>query len=157
MQEKNELREEKASLKSDIGNLNAQYEQRVRIMPPWTAIDQSVVMSSPYPYPVSIHPPLQPFPFFGNQNPGHIPSLCSMYVPYSAPANPTAQHASTSHVFSQKDLQSKSLHRRRHCDAERCSESPDVATELELKMPGSSTTQEVVDYKNLKISKLFRC
>lgn len=101
MQEKSELREEKTSLKSDIENLNAQYQQRVRIMfPSWTAIDHSVVISPPYSYPVpipippapiSIHPSLQPFPFFGNQNPGHIPNPRSMYLPYSTPTNPPVE------------------------------------------------------------------
>ncbi|KAL5070965.1 hypothetical protein RYX36_021852 [Vicia faba] len=159
VQEKNELREEKASLKSDIQNLNSQYQQRVRVMPPWTAMDASVVMSSPYPYPVpmpipppvSIHPHMQPFPYFGNQNPGHVPSMCSMYIPFSAPANPpiempSTQYASTSHVLNRKELRNKSPGHRRPNDAKRCSVSPDVATELELKMPGSSTQQ--VDYKD---------
>lgn len=155
MQEKNELREEKSSIKSDIENLNSQYQQRVRFMFPWTAIDHSVVMAPPYSYPVpipippspiSIHPSLQPFPFFGNQNPGHIPNTCSTYVPFSAPANPRvelapAQYASTSHVSIQKESRNKSPGDRRPSDAERCSESHDVATELELKMPGSSTQQ----------------
>jgi len=158
MQEKNELREEKTSLKSDIENLNAQYQQRVRIMFPWTAIDHSVVISPPYSYPlpipippapISIHPSLQPFPFFGNQNPGPIPSPCSMYVPYSTPTNapvdpPSVLYASTSHVSNQRESFSKSSgNRRPGSDAERCSESHDVATELELKMPGSSSTQQV--------------
>ncbi|KAK7252968.1 hypothetical protein RIF29_37298 [Crotalaria pallida] len=151
MQEKNELREEKASIKSDIENLNAQYQQRVRFMFPWTAVDHSVVMAPPYSYPIpipipppgpnSIHPSLQPFPFFGNQNPGHIPNSCSTYIPFSAPANPqvelaSAQYASTSHVSSQRVPRSKSPCQRR------CSDSHDVATELELKMPGSSTQQD---------------
>ncbi|CAJ1932684.1 unnamed protein product [Sphenostylis stenocarpa] len=158
MQEKNELREEKSSLKSDIENLNAQYQQRVRIMfPSWTAIDHSVVISPPYSYPlpipippapISIHPSLQPFPFFGNQNPGHIPNPCSMYVPYSTPPNaplepPSALYASTSHASNQKESCCKSSgDRRPSSDADRCSESHDVATELELKMPGSSSTQQ---------------
>ncbi|XP_050888184.1 transcription factor bHLH121 [Lathyrus oleraceus] len=156
IQEKNELREEKASLKSDIENLNSQYQQRVRVMPPWTSMDHSVVMSSPYPYPVpmpippapvSIHPHMQHFPYFGNPNPGHIPSLCSMYIPFSAPPNPpiempSAQYASTSHMLNRKELRSKSPGHRRPSDAKRCSVSPDVATELELKMPGSSTQQD---------------
>ncbi|XP_061371853.1 transcription factor bHLH121-like [Gastrolobium bilobum] len=140
MQEKNELREEKASLKSDIENLNTQYQQRVRTMFPWTSIDHSVVMSSPYSYPVpipipsapiSIHPSLQPFPIFGNQ-----------YVPFSAPANPPVEYASTSsHVSTQIESGSKSPGHRRPGDAKRCSESHEVATELELKMPGSSADQ----------------
>ncbi|KAI9109748.1 hypothetical protein K1719_019378 [Acacia pycnantha] len=150
MQEKNELREEKISLKSDIENLNAQYQQRVRVTFPWTAIDHSVVMAPPYSYPVpipipsapiSIHPSLQPFPFFGNQNP------CSTYVPFSAPANPpveqpTGQYALTSSASSKQDSRSKSLDHERTGNAERCGESNDVATELELKMPGSSSRQE---------------
>ncbi|WJX10360.1 hypothetical protein P8452_01095 [Trifolium repens] len=158
IQENNELREETASLKSDVENINSQYQRMVRVMPPWTAIDHSVMMSSPYPYPVpipippapvSIHPPpLQPFPYFVNQNPGHIPSLCSMYIPFSAPANPpvempSAQYASTFHMFSRKESQSKSPgDKRRPSDTDKCSVSPDVATELELKMPGSSTQQD---------------
>nr|XP_025651715.1 transcription factor bHLH121-like [Arachis hypogaea]XP_025698367.1 transcription factor bHLH121-like [Arachis hypogaea] len=157
MQEKNELREEKASLKSDIENLNSQYQQRARMMFPWTAIDHSVVMAPPpYSYPVPIpippapvpiHPTLQPFPYFGNQNPPHIPTPCSTYVPFSAPINaaldlPSAQYASASHVPAQKDCRSKSPPHRRITDADRCSETHDVATELELKMPGSSTQEE---------------
>ncbi|RDY14111.1 Transcription factor bHLH121, partial [Mucuna pruriens] len=131
MQEKNELREEKTSLKSDIENLNAQYQQRVRIMFPWTAMDHSVVISPPYSYPlpipippapISIHPSLQPFPFFANQNPAHIPNPCSIYVPYSTPTNPPLEPPSALY-------------------AQRCNHSHDVATELELKMPGSSSTQ----------------
>ncbi|KAL2347794.1 hypothetical protein Fmac_001794 [Flemingia macrophylla] len=155
MQEKNELREEKTSIKSDIENLNAQYQQRVRIMFPWAAIDHSVVISQPYsfpvpipipPAPISIHPSLQPFPFYGNQNHGPIPNPCSMYVPYSTPTNapvepPSAMHASTSHVSNHKEYQSKSpAHDIR--EAERCSQSHDVATELELKMPGSSSSTQ---------------
>ncbi|MCI77069.1 transcription factor bHLH121-like, partial [Trifolium medium] len=55
---------------------------------------------------------------------------------------PSAQYASTFHMFSRKEPRSKSPgHKRRPSDADRCSVSPDVATELELKMPGSSTQQ----------------
>lgn len=158
MQEKNELREEKTSLKSDIENLNVQYQQRVRIMFPWSAIDPSAVISQPYSYPVpihipsapiSIHPSLQPFPFFGNQNPGHIPNPCSMYVPYTTPTShppvepPSMMYASTSHASNQKESGSKSPGHRRSSGAERSSETDDVVTELELKMPGSSSTQQV--------------
>ncbi|XP_027361003.1 transcription factor bHLH121-like isoform X2 [Abrus precatorius] len=149
--EVNRLKKEHKALSEE----SREYEQRVRIMFPWTAIDHSVVMSSPYSYPVpipispgpiSIHPALQPFPFFGNQNPGHVPNPCSMYVPYPTPTNPLgeippAQYASTS-VSNQKESPSKSPIYRRPIDAERCSTSHDVATELELKMPGSSSTQQ---------------
>ncbi|KAI4314752.1 hypothetical protein L6164_027629 [Bauhinia variegata] len=152
MQEKNELREEKASLKADVENLNVQYQQRVRVMFPWTAVDHSVVMAPPYSYPVPLAIPpgpisIQPFPFFGNQNPGPIPNPCSTYIPFSAPANPpvelpSAQFASTSHISSKQESRGKSPDRERPGNAERCSESNDVATELELKMPGSSTQQD---------------
>ena len=172
MQEKNELREEKASLKSDVENLNAQYQQRVRIMFPWTAIDHSVVMAPPYSYPVpipvppgpiSIHPSLQPFPFFGNQTPGPIPNPCSTYVPFSAPVNPpndqpSAQYAPASHILSRQESRNKSPNHDRPSNAERCSESNDVATELELKMPGSSAQQVSYDVFKIRldvIHKLF--
>lgn len=155
MQEKNELREEKASLKSDIENLNSQYQQRVRVMFPWPAVDPSVVMAPTYPYPVPVHvppgpipmhPSMQPFPFFGNQNPNAIPSPCSTFIPYPATANPaneqpSVQYASTSHISSKLDSKSKSADHPRGSNSERCDDSDDVATELELKMPGSSSQQ----------------
>ena len=154
-QEKNELREEKASLKSDIENLNAQYQQRLRVMFPWATMDPSVVMGPPYSYPVSVpvppgpipmHPSLQPFTFFGSQNPGAIPNPCSTFVPYTAAANhpveqPSAQYASNSHISSKQDSRSKSSDHPKRSNVERCDESNDVATDLELKMPGSSTQQ----------------
>ncbi|KAK8694568.1 hypothetical protein V6N13_072116 [Hibiscus sabdariffa] len=78
-EEKNELRDEKASLKADIENLNIQYRKRLSVMFPWTGIDPSVVVAPPYSYPVplpiptrplAMQPSLQPYPFFGNHNPG---------------------------------------------------------------------------------------
>ncbi|KAJ7944166.1 transcription factor bHLH [Quillaja saponaria] len=154
--EKNELREEKASLKSDIENINTQYQQRVRVMFPWTAIDHSVVMGPPYSYPVPVsvppgsiplHPAMQAFPFFGNQNPGSMPDPCSAYVPYLAPANPltkqpSTEYASTTHFLSKQDPKNKSPDHQRARNGERCDDSNDVATELELKMPGSSVPQD---------------
>lgn len=153
-QEKNELREEKASIKCDIENLNAQYQQRVRVMFPWTAIDpSSVVMGPPYTYPMPVpippgpipfHPSSQPFPFFGGQNPGPIPNPCPAFVPYPTPANPAveqpaSQYASTSHISGKQD--SKSKDQQRGSSVERCDGSNDVATDLELKIPGSSAQQ----------------
>ena len=147
MQEKNELREEKTSLKSDIENLNAQYQQRVRVTFPWTAIDHSVVMAPPYSYPVPIpipsapiplHPSLQPFPFFGNQNPSPVPNPCSTYVPFSAPANPpveqpTGQFASMSNTSSKQDSRSKSPDHGRTGNAERCGESNETLSKATRK------------------------
>ncbi|GMN29099.1 hypothetical protein TIFTF001_002296 [Ficus carica] len=164
-QEKNELREEKASLKSDIENLNAQYQQRARIMFPWTAIDpSSVVMGPPYSYsmpvpvppgPMTFHPSSQPFPFFGGQNPGPIPNPCPTFVTYPTPINPAveqpaSQYASNSHISSKPDSKSKSSDQQRGSNVERCDGSNDVATDLELKMPGSSTQQDVSSSRDRK-------
>ncbi|KAF5738121.1 transcription factor bHLH [Tripterygium wilfordii] len=157
MQEKNELREEKASLKSDIENLNIQYQQRVRVMFPWAAVDPSVVMAPPYSYPVPVpvppgsipmHPSLQPFPFFGNQNPGAIATPCSTFIQYPTAANapveqPSTQFGSASHISSKQDSKSKSSEHHRGGITERCDDSDNVATDLELKMPGSSTQQDL--------------
>lgn len=159
-QEKTELREEKASLKSDIENLNVQYQQRLRVMFPWAAMDPSVVMGPPYSYPVPVpvpsgpipmHPSLQPFPFFGNHSTGGIANPCSTFIPYPTPPNPpveqpSAQYASTSQILSKQDSKSKSSDHQRGSNVERCDDSNDVATELELKMPGS-----LVQQVNLKI------
>ncbi|XP_068646074.1 transcription factor bHLH121-like [Aristolochia californica] len=159
-QEKNELREEKAALKSDIENLNVQYQQRLRVMFPWT-MDPSVVMAPPsYPYPMAVpvppgsipmHPSLQPYPFFPAQNPGPFSNPCSTFLQYSsAPGNPQMEpqsgphicpHShltSRSHTSSKQDSRSKSSDRQRGSNAEKVDDSDDVATELELKTPGSS-------------------
>ncbi|XP_050230216.1 transcription factor bHLH121-like [Mercurialis annua] len=152
MQEKNELREEKASLKSDVENLNLQYQQRLRVMFPWAAVDPSVVVRPTYSYPVSVavpsgpismHHSLQPFPFFASQNPGP----CSTFISYPTPSNPTnenpsIQYASPSIVSSRHDSKSNSADRPRSSTIERCDDSNDIATELELKMPGSSSQQD---------------
>ncbi|CAN6698771.1 unnamed protein product [Malus baccata var. baccata] len=155
-QEKNELREEKASLKSDIENLNVQYQQRLRVMFPWAGMDPSVVMAPPYSYPMPVavpsgpipmHPSLQSYPYFQAQNPASMPNPCSTFVPYPAPANPpvqqpSPQYASVSHFSSKQDSRSRSSDHQRGSTAERCDDSNDVATDLELKMPGSSTPQD---------------
>lgn len=160
MQEKNELREEKASLKSDIENLNAQYQQRLRIMFPWTGVEQPVVMApSPYSYPLAVsippgpipmpHPSLQPFPYYGNQNPAAIPNPCSTFIQYPTPPNhsteqQSAQYPSSSQNSSKQDSRRKSLDQQKISNADRSSDSnEDVATDLELKMPGSSTQQVI--------------
>ncbi|KAK6922598.1 Myc-type, basic helix-loop-helix (bHLH) domain, partial [Dillenia turbinata] len=154
-QEKNELREEKMSLKSEIENLNVQYQQRMRGMYPWAAMDPSVVMGPPpysYPVPVAVppaplpmHPSLQPFPFFGNQNPNAFPNPYSTFIPYPAPAGHTVEQpsthvASTSHASNKQDSRSKSLDHQRACNAER-SDDNEVGTELELKTPGSASNE----------------
>lgn len=155
-QEKNDLREEKAALKSDIENLNNQYQQQLRTMFPWTAMDHSVMMapppSYPYPVPMPVPPgpiPMQPYPFFANQHPAVIPNPCSTFVPYLAPntlveqqstqfVSPPLHPGSRSHVSGKQDSKNKSS---RESKADRNEDSNDVTTDLELKTPGSSADE----------------
>ncbi|XP_031260048.1 transcription factor bHLH121 [Pistacia vera] len=160
-QEKNDLREEKASLRSDIENLTTQYQQRLRAMVPWAAMDHSVVMAPPtYPFPmpmpmppgpIPMHPSMQPYPIFGNQNPGVIPNPCSTFVPYMAPnsvveqqstqyVSPVVQSGSRSHVSGKQDSGNKSSGESK---IEKNEDSNDVMTDLELKTPGSTTDQDL--------------
>ncbi|KAI8554116.1 hypothetical protein RHMOL_Rhmol05G0072700 [Rhododendron molle] len=164
-QEKNDLREEKASLKSDIENLNAQYQQRLRATFPWATIDHSVVMHPPsYPLPVplpmplppgaiSMHPSLQPYPFFGNQNHGVIPNPCSTFVPYVTPnpviEQPPTQYVSPAmHPSNRFNIPSKQDSRNNPSDCqgeskfEKSEASDDVTTDLELKTPGSTPDED---------------
>ena len=96
-QEKNNLREEKASLKSDIENLNSQYQQRLM------ATNSIVMAPAPFPFPMPmpmppgpfpLHPTSQPYMFFGNQNPRVIANPCSPFVQYIAPNSMTEQQSS---------------------------------------------------------------
>ncbi|KAJ6368780.1 hypothetical protein OIU78_001199 [Salix suchowensis] len=160
-QEKNDLREEKASLKLDIDNLNIQCQQRLRAPYPWPAMNHSVMMVPPsYPFPmpvpmppgaISLHSPIQPCPFFGNQNPAVIHNSCSTFVPCMVPNNlvdqQSAQHvsslsqpASRSHVSGKQDLKNKSSG---ECKIEKSEGSDDVSTDLELKTPGSTADQDL--------------
>ncbi|TXG59791.1 hypothetical protein EZV62_014364 [Acer yangbiense] len=158
VEEKNELREEKTSLKSDIENLNVQYQQRLRIMFPWVGVETPVVIAPPpYSYsvalpvppgPIPMHPSLQPFPYYGNQNPAAIPNPCSTFIQYPTPTNHSieqqyTQYASSSQISSKQDSRSRSSNHQKGNKAERSNDSnEEVATDLELKMPGSSTQQD---------------
>ncbi|XP_048234237.1 transcription factor bHLH121 [Ricinus communis] len=160
-QEKNDLREEKASLKSEIENLNIQYQQRARATYPWVAMDHSVVMApTSYPFlmpmpipprPISLHPTMQPYPLFGNQNPTVIHNPYSIFVPYMTPsalveqqstqhATSSALPASGSHVSGKEDSKNKSS---RESKTGKSWDSNDVTTELELKTPGSTTDPDL--------------
>lgn len=128
-QEKNEIREEKASLKSDIQSLTAQqqHQQTRGFMVPW---DSQILMAPPYPYPVAVpmHRAPQAPPFFANQ-PNATQAPCSTYIPYLAPVmpranQPAALNGSASYVSRPR--------------ASKVANSNDVATDLELKMPGSA-------------------
>lgn len=158
-QEKNDLREEKASLKSDIENLNIQYQPRLRATFPWAAMDHSIVMAPPsYPYPVPVpmpqgpipmHPSMQPYSFFGNQNPAVIHNPCSTFVPYMTPNTmvdqQSTQHVSSfvqpvnrSHASGKQDSKNKSPGESK---IDKSEDSNDIATDLELKTPGSTSDQ----------------
>lgn len=169
-QEKNDLREEKASLKSDIESLNAQYQQRMRAMYPWSGMDHSVVMHpSSYPFampvpiptgPIPMHPSMQPYPFYGNQNPTVVPNPCSTYMPYMTHNTMMEQH-SMQHVSQvmQQDVRSHGVRenvRNKSSDEEsrieKSDDSIDIATDLELKTPGSASEQVItylVKFKHL--------
>ncbi|GJM84922.1 hypothetical protein PR202_ga00636 [Eleusine coracana subsp. coracana] len=157
-QEKNELRDEKASLKSDVDNLNNQYQQRMRVMYPWAGMEPSVVIGppAPYPYPVPVHipsgavpmhPQMQAYPFFRSQNSGTIPNP---YMAFTQPCHPPTDQPSNQfttpvpHSSSHRsnspaqDCRSKSSTLQQESCVVRSGDVGDVATDLELKTPGSS-------------------
>lgn len=163
-QEKHDLREEKASLKSDIENLNLQYQQRVRAIYPWGHMDQSVVMHHPPTYPyhvpmqmpmppgtIPMHPPIQPYPFFGNQNPTVVSNPCSTFFQSVRYVSPVVPPSSRSHVSSRQGSKSKLS----ESGSGKDEGSNDVATELELKTPGSTGDQEGLAIQS-KSKKLHR-
>ncbi|PIN14290.1 hypothetical protein CDL12_13081 [Handroanthus impetiginosus] len=173
-QEKNDLREEKASLKADIENLNSQYLQRMRTLYPWAGMDHSVVMhpsSYPFPMPVPIptgpipmHPSLQPYPFYGNQNPAVVSNPCSTFVPYvthntmieqqSVQHGPQVlQQVARSHASSKQDPRNKSS--QGESRIEKSDDSNDITTDLELKTPGSASEQDSSS-KQRKAKKIIR-
>lgn len=128
-------------------------------MVPWAAMDHSVMMAPPsYPFPmpmpmppgpIPMHPSMQPYPVYGNQNPGVIPNPRSTFVPYMTPnalveqqsaqqVSPVAQSGNRSHVAGKQDSRSKLPEESK---IEKNEDSTDVATELELKTPGSTADQ----------------
>ncbi|XBI46607.1 hypothetical protein VPH35_110811 [Triticum aestivum] len=158
--EKNELWSEKASLKSDVDNLNNHYQQRIQMLYPWTTMEPSVLIGAPPSYPfslqvpipagaVTMHPQLQPCPFFQNQTLGAISNPCT-HMAYSqschAPSDQPSSQFSTpvplsssnrSHSPAQ-DCRSKSPSLQQASCGGRNDDFGDVATDLELKTPGSS-------------------
>ncbi|KAL2329167.1 hypothetical protein Fmac_022594 [Flemingia macrophylla] len=146
-QEKNDLREEKASLKLDIEMLNNQYQQQLRIMSPWSAMDHSIMLPSyRYPVPMPISPApiaMQPYPFYANHHSGIIPNPCSTFVPYLVPST-LVEHQSTqqippplhpgfqSHVSGKQESRNKSS---KESNAEKLEDSNDVTADV---IPGSA-------------------
>lgn len=144
--EKNELREEKASLKSNIQDLKAQQLQRTQgFMVPWATVDSSILMAPSYPFPVAIpvppgsvpvHQTIQPLPSYVNQ---HIAT--STFFPYLAPVIPRINQStltvSTSYISGPRASSTRSISEQRSSRS-RTGNSNDVATDLELKIPGSA-------------------
>lgn len=148
IQEKNELREEKSALKSDIENLNAQYQQRVGVrFSSWgpTIDPSSVIMPAPYSFPVALPVPadpvpMHPFPFFTNHNPsGPIRTPALAFMPY--PNQTITAYAPTSYNTSIRECGSKSSDRFRGSNDKEGDDSNNVETALELKTPGSRFDQ----------------
>ncbi|KAK8969091.1 hypothetical protein KSP40_PGU016155 [Platanthera guangdongensis] len=162
-QEKNELREEKAALKSEIDSLNVQYQPRLGCLYPWATVDPSVVMQppSPYPFPIPVpvpsgsmpfHPPIPLYPFFQNQSPVAALGHCSSYHPYSL-SNPLTEQQPTQslpphpHPSNNNNNHTAFKHESQSCPADQrgsglersSAEFNDVVTELELKIPGSAS------------------
>ncbi|KAK4802305.1 hypothetical protein SAY86_000508 [Trapa natans] len=167
-QEKNYLKEERTSLKSDVENLNIQCQHRSRAMFPWGPEDHSVVMgptlppSYPFPMPMAmpsgpipVHPTIPPYTFFTAPNPNIIPNSCSTYVPYITPGTrveqlpaqfvpPLMQCGNISHVSSNIQNKNKTP---RESRTRRSDDSDEVATNLELKTPGSTAEHDLCSEK----------
>ncbi|KAK5784608.1 hypothetical protein PVK06_039134 [Gossypium arboreum] len=116
---------------------------------PWTGIEPSVFVAPPYSYPaplhvptgpIAMHPSLQPYSYFLNHGPGAVANPCSTYIPYSM-EQPSSQPTSSSHLSFQRDCRSKPMDDQGGSNRDSCDGSNDVVTELELKIPGSSTNQ----------------
>lgn len=158
-QEINELRGEKTSLKSDVNNLNNHHAQSIQMLYPWTTMEPSVLIGPPPSYPFSVqvpiptgavtmHPQLQPCPFF--QNPTLVafsnpctPSMTSNQSCH-APRDQSNQFSSPFPLSSSsqshspaQDCRSKSPTIQQASCGGRIDDRGDVATDLELKTPGS--------------------
>lgn len=145
-QEKNELREEKASLRSNIQDLKSQQHQPTQgFMVPCATVDSSILMAPSYPFPVAVsvppgsipvHQTIQPLPSYPNQH-----TATSTFIPYLAPVIPQINHstltASTSYISGPTASSTRSISEQRSSRS-KTGNSNDVATDLELKIPGSA-------------------
>ncbi|KAL8476490.1 hypothetical protein ACS0TY_028963 [Phlomoides rotata] len=116
-QEKNELREEKASLKSDIQDLKTQNQQTQRFLVPWPSYS--------FPVPVPMHM-----------------SPCSTFIPYLGPVTPRIDQ-STCYISGPTTSTGRSFDERGRSRG-KIGNADDVATDLELKVPGSTEPKESV-------------
>jgi hypothetical protein len=111
-------------LKSEIDSLNAQYHKKIKMLYPWAGMDHPVVMR-PYPFPVPVPipssaVPIQPYPFY------------RPYLPFPQACNNAQTGKDTTVGLQTGGIASEASKSK---GSEECS---DVATELELKMPGTA-------------------
>ncbi|XP_074568696.1 transcription factor bHLH121 isoform X2 [Curcuma longa] len=167
-QEKIELREEKTNLKSAVDHLNVQYQQRLAVVHPWAICDSSLILHPPYPVPMPVSIPsasipihsVQPYPLFHNPSQGTIHYRCSTDMVYSSSCNSQAKRSSIESQNSCKEAakcqaSSHQYSGNKPCDddhqnsGKRNSALLNVATELELKSPGSSVSTQSKSAHNL--------
>ncbi|KAH9307538.1 hypothetical protein KI387_035449, partial [Taxus chinensis] len=97
-QEKNELREEKTVLKAEIDHLRSQFEQRVRTMFSWTAMDPTMMVGAPPPFPYSMpipHPGTNAVPNSHSiplQGHAQTPLMPASFVPVPVPPGTIPMH-----------------------------------------------------------------
>lgn len=95
-----------------------------------------------------MHPSLQPYPFFGNQNPAGAPNPCSPFVQYMAPStlmeqqpaqqiSPVMQPSNRTHGSGRQESDQGESR------IEKNEDSNEVATNLELKTPGPASEQVI--------------
>lgn len=119
-------------------------------MVPWATVDSPILMAPPYSFPVALpvppgtvpmHPTMQPLPFVANQH-SATPNPCSTFIPYLGPVIPRIDqsatlNASTSSISGPKTSSGRSFDEQRS-SRNKVDNSKDVATDLELKIPGST-------------------
>ncbi|CAH9057224.1 unnamed protein product [Cuscuta europaea] len=125
-------------------------------MYPWAGMEHPLVMRPPpYPYPVSVpipagpipmHPPMQPYPFFGTPNAAVMHNNFPTFVPFMTP-NPIIEQP-PAHIYPVAQPHHRTIHgstkqdSRKSSDTQISDDSTDeVATDLELKTPGSTSEQ----------------
>ena len=146
----------------------------MRVLYPWAGMEPSVVMGPPpaYPYPVPVpipsgavpmHPQLQTYPFFHSQTSGTIPNACIPYMAYTQPCHPPTDQPSNqlntpvAHSSSHRsnspaqDCRSKSSTLQQPSCGVRSSGVGDIATDLELKIPGSSCQSHAEIANNVRV------
>lgn len=155
--ENKELREQKTSLQSDIGTLEVQCQQRHRCMFPRPPTDPSAVRARTFSYPVAQSvssgpfsmrtPSLHPKSFMANQSAvPSDPGAMMILHPTAAPSlinQPSSKNASTPCIFSKEVARNGSSGQDRSANGERSGDIPDIVTDLELGIPGSTAQKQL--------------